>query len=102
MPSSIKTHAEFRARLLDAIRDTGDLATRDPDAMIASIARQLAFVEQWTREGRRPAQEDLDRLTFGLMASRSVSETDSRLANELYELASHLQYWPNGPRDPDS
>ena len=93
MPSSIADFPEFSTRLRDAIRDINELATRDPDAMSASIARQLRLVEEWTAGGQRPAQADLDNLTFGLMASRAVDDTDKRLATELYELASYLQYW---------
>ena len=99
MPSSIRAIDEFLARLRDAIRDVDILAQRDSDPMIGSIVRQLRHVEQWTNGGQRPSQTDLDKLTFGLMASRAIDDTDKRLANELYELASYLQYWPC-PSDP--
>ena len=36
----------------------------------------------------------LDKLTFGQMASRSVDDTDRKLAEELYELADYLVEWP--------
>lgn len=85
---------EFSQRLDGAIADIDKLAAIDPDPMIGSIQRQLRFVRQWTQGGRRPDQRDLDKLTFGQMASRSVHETDARLANELYELAHYLTFWP--------
>jgi hypothetical protein len=89
---------EFWRRLNDAMVDVDRLAATDSDPMIGSIQRQLRFVGQWTQGGHRPAQADLDKLTFGLMASRSIHEVDSRLANELYELASYLTFWsPNEP-----
>jgi hypothetical protein len=93
MPSSIVDTDEFLRRLRDVVRDVDELAQRDADTMIVSIARQLRLVEQWTRGSQRPAQADLDTLTFGLMTSRAIEDTDRRLANELYELASYLQYW---------
>lgn len=98
MPSTIPSYSEFATRLADARHKVDQLAAVDPDPMIQSIRRQLAFVEQWTRGGRRPAQDDLDKLTFGQMASRAVHEVDADLANELYELASYLIFWP--PTEP--
>jgi hypothetical protein len=95
MPSSIPTFAEFSQRLDAAILDVDRLAAIDKDPMIGSIQRQLRFVKQWTLGGVRPAQQDLDKLTFGQMASRAVHDTDSRLANELYELSSFLIFWPS-------
>ena len=90
---------EFWVRLKDAIKGIDDLATKYPDRMILSIQRQLRAVEQWTKGGYRPAQQDLDRLSFGLLASRSVDELDQKLAQELYELSSYLIFWPpNQPK----
>ena len=94
MPPSIVSFSEFSQRLDAAMHDIDQLAAVDTDTMIGSIQRQLRFVKQWTRGGTRPAQRDLDQLTFGQMASRSVHETDARLANELYELSSFLIFWP--------
>lgn len=94
MPSSIASFGEFWLRLKDAQQGIDQLAQRDPDPMFLSIQRQLKFVEQWTGGGRRPAQQDLDKLTFGQMASRAVDDVDRHLATELYELASYLIYWP--------
>lgn len=98
MPSTIPSYAEFAARLADARRRVDQLAAKDPAPMIQSIRRQLAFVDRWTQGGRRPAQDDLDKLTFGQMASRAVHEVDADLANELYELSSYLIFWP--PTEP--
>jgi hypothetical protein len=95
MPSSITSFAEFSRRLDTAMRDVDLLAAVDADPMIGSIQRQLRFVKQWTQGGTRPAQKDLDKLSFGQMASRAVHDTDARLANELYELSSFLIFWPS-------
>lgn len=100
MPSTILTFAEFWVKLRDAMLDVDALAKTDPDPMIGSIQRQLQYVAKWTNGGKRPAQADLDKLTFGLMASRAVDDVDRRLAQELYDLASYLQYWKKGPNDP--
>jgi hypothetical protein len=94
MPSNTLSFSEFSQRLDAAMRDIDQLAAVDTDPMIGSIQRQLRFVKEWTRGGTRPAQQDLDRLTFGLMASRTVHDTDARLANELYSLSSFLIHWP--------
>jgi hypothetical protein len=95
MRSSITYFAEFSQRLDTAMRDVDQLAAVDADPMIGSIQRQLRFVKQWTQGGARPAQQDLDKLSFGQMASRAVHDTDARLANELYELSSFLIFWPS-------
>jgi hypothetical protein len=98
MPTNIASFTEFWQRLMDAIQRVDQLAAGDPDPMVHSIQRQLRFVAQWTQGGRRPAQQDLDKLSFGIMASRSVHETDPDLANELYKLANYLVFWP--PNEP--
>jgi hypothetical protein len=100
MPSSIKSATEFRVRLIDAMHAIDQLVAKDPDPMIGSIQRQLKHVEQWTCGGQRPRQDQIDLLTFGQMASRAVDDTDQHLANELYELASYLIYWPPGKAGP--
>jgi hypothetical protein len=94
MPSTIKSTMEFRVRLIDAMHAVDQLVAKDPDPMIGSIQRQLRFVEQWTRGGNRPQQDQIDKLNFGLMASRAVDDTDQKLANELYDLSSYLKFWP--------
>jgi hypothetical protein len=94
MAREIDSFSDFWKRLADAIDKIDRLAAIDRDPMIGSIQRQLRFVKQWTTGGIRPAQEDLNKLNFGLMASRSVDDTDQPLAQELYELADYLVEWP--------
>jgi hypothetical protein len=94
MTREINSFADFWKRLGDAIDDVDALAAIDKDPMVGSIQRQLRFVQQWTTGGARPMQDQLDKLTFGQMASRSVDETDQRLAQELYVLANYLVHWP--------
>jgi hypothetical protein len=94
MAPRITSFADFSKRLTDAIDKIDRLAAVDPDPMIGSIQRQLRFVKQWTMGGVRPAQDDLDKLTFGQMASRAVDDTDQALAQELYKLANYLVGWP--------
>ena len=98
-PSAINSFSEFARRLAEAIVSIDKLAQSDPDPMVQSIGRQLRFVQQWTQNGQRPAQSDVEKLSFGIMASRAVDETDSRLANGLYELASYVDIWPPGGWD---
>jgi hypothetical protein len=98
MASRISSFADFSKRLADAIDKVDELAAVDSDPMIGSIQRQLRFVKQWTMGGVRPAQDDLNKLNFGLMASRAVDDTDQALAQELYTLASYLVGWsPSQP-----
>jgi hypothetical protein len=90
----IASFGEFDLRLTSAIQRMQALRAEDDEPFYGSIERQLQAVQEWTRGGVRPRQEDIDKLTFGMMASRSVHETDSDLANELYEIADCLRRWP--------
>lgn len=94
----INSRADFDALLQKATLEGKALLARRPDdpaiAMIGSIQRQLRFVQQWTAGGVRPTQDQIDKLTFGQMASRSVDDTDQSLAQELYVLANYLVSWP--------
>jgi len=94
MAPRITSFADFWKRLADASDDIDKLTAVDKDPMVGSIQRQLRFVKQWTAGGVRPTQDQLDKLTFGQMASRAVDETDQRLAQELYVLANYLVGWP--------
>ena len=94
MAQRIASFADFWKRLADAADDIDKLAAVDKDPMVGSIQRQLRFVQQWTAGGIRPTQDQIDKLTFGQMASRSVDDTDQRLAQELYVLANYLVSWP--------
>lgn len=83
MAPEVSSFADFWKRLAEAIDKVDKLAAVDPDP-----------VKQWTTGGVRPAQDDLDKLTFGQMASRAVDDTDRALAEELYKLANYLVEWP--------
>ena len=90
----INTFDEFSEKLEDSTRKVNAMAAVDNDPAILSITRQLAYVKKWTGDGQRPDQQDLDRLSFGAMASRCIHESDPDLANQLYELSNYLIYWP--------
>jgi hypothetical protein len=92
--TEIASYGEFELRLIFAIERMRALREKDDEPFYASIERQLQAVREWTAGGVRPAQENIDKLTFGMMASRTVHDTDSDLANELYELAESLRRWP--------
>lgn len=94
MPSSIASVAEFERRLEKARERASALAASMPEeAQLASIARQLDALHGFTQGGREPTQDEKDRLNFGLLASRFMSDVDDDLAGELYELASFVTYW---------
>lgn len=94
MASSIDSFSDFDRRLAAARLGIEALAARMPgEQELESIKRQLEALHAWTREGRAPAQGEKDRLNFGLLASRYLSDLDDALAAELYELASLVIYW---------
>ena len=86
---------EFRAMLAEAIPRMDKLsAENSDDPMLASIQRQLHFVDEWTADGKLPTQEQVKKLSFGVMASRAVDELDRPLAQVLYALANYLDHLP--------
>lgn len=92
--SEIVNFAEFDAVLAAARAGINRLNLANPgDAFLQSISRQLAFVFEWTRGGKRPTDEQIKKLSFGVMASRTVDELDPELAQELYRLANYLDHW---------
>jgi microcystin degradation protein MlrC len=93
--SAIRDFAEFEAQLAEARVGMNQLLRTYPgDDFLESIARQLGFVFEWTRGGKRPTAEQIKKLSFGVMASRSVDELNPDLAQSLYRLANFLDNWP--------
>jgi hypothetical protein len=92
--SEIPNFAEFDAALARARAGINRLNLANPgDVFLQSISRQLAFVFEWTRGSKRPTDEQIEKLSFGVMASRAVDELDPELAQELYRLANYLDHW---------
>jgi len=92
--SEIPNFAEFDAALARARAGINRLNLANPgDVFLQSISRQLAFVFEWTRGGKRPTDEQIKKLSFGVMASRAVDELDPELAQELYRLGNYLDRW---------
>lgn len=92
--SSLANFDEFDAALAKARAGMNRLNLANPgDAFLQSISRQLAFVFDWTRGGKRPTDEQIKKLSFGVMASKAVDEIAPELAGELYALANFLDNW---------
>lgn len=90
----IQSFAEFDANLGQAMAGINKLVLQTPgDSFLESIQRQLKFVYDWTRGGRRPADEQIQQLSFGVMATRAVDDLDSDLGLILHRLSSYLQHW---------
>jgi hypothetical protein len=90
----IRDFAEFESELASAIGQMNKLAMEyRGDTFIESIQRQLKFVYDWTRGGKRPSDENLKKLSFGVMADRAVNDIDPQLAGVLYRLANYLDQW---------
>ena len=90
---TIKSFKEFEERLNLSIARMKAIPEEYYEPMYGSIIRQLEAVREWTRGGIRPKQEDINKLTFGMMASRALYDTDSELAKELFEIADFLRCW---------
>ena len=86
------TFEEFDALLAQARAEVETMHVAEPeDRAIKSVHLQLAALHEWTRGGRCPAQEEKDRLNFGLIASRELDTYP--VASKLYALASHVIWW---------
>jgi hypothetical protein len=90
----MKSFKEFEDRLNSSIARMKAIPDEYYEPMYGSIIRQLEAVSEWTRGGVRPKQEDVDKLTFGMMTSRALYDTDSELAKEIIEIAGFLQCSP--------
>ena len=81
----------FAIGLAEARRKMADLVAANPgDTWLLSIQRQLDAVAGWTRGGQWPERAQVEKLSFGVLASRSVDELDPELAQLLYRLAGEL------------
>ena len=86
------TFEEFDALLADARAEVEKMHEAEPDdRAITSVRLQLAALHDWTRGGRCPAQNEKDRLNFGMIASRELDTYP--VADKLYTIASHVIYW---------
>ncbi len=93
MPA-IHTFPAFDALLAITMEQMSRLVTEyHGDAFLESIQRQLRFVHDWTRGGQRPTDEQLKKLSFGVMAGRAVEDIDPGIAEHLYRLANYLDQW---------
>lgn len=90
----IQSFAEFDAALATAIAGMNRLVMENPgDSFLESIRRQLKFVFDWTRGSNKPTEEQLEKLTFGVMATRAVDDLDPDLGLVLHRLSSFLKHW---------
>ena len=99
MSAALQTFEDFD-RLLQAARsELARMHAEAPDdGAIHSVRLQLEALHDWTRGGRCPAQDEKDRLNFGLVASRELDGFP--VAPDLYSLASFVVWWgePGHPR----
>ncbi|MGH8028548.1 MAG: hypothetical protein ACREO3_01305 [Arenimonas sp.] len=92
MSDDLKTFEDFDRVLAATRTEIGRMATAHPDdGAIDSVRLQLEALHDWTRDGRCPAQGEKDKLNFGMIASRELSDFD--IAQDLYALASYVTWW---------
>ena len=91
-PTTIEAFEALASEAMSCIRLLRD--EYPDDRMIESIEKQLEFVRAAARERKRPEREDLERINFGLLASRAVDKLDRPLAEKLYAFAHFVDHWP--------
>lgn len=92
MASPLASFDDFDALLVRARIALERMAIDAPDdAAVESVRLQLAALHAWTRGGRCPAQDEKDRLDFGLVANRGLHV--HAVADDLQRLASYVTRW---------
>ncbi len=92
---SIQSYLQFRECLARTRTEMRNFVLQYPDdRMLASIEKQLEAVDIWTHNDGVPiSQEQLERLNFGLLASKAVEDLDETLADELHDMSSYVRKW---------
>jgi hypothetical protein len=93
--TNITSFQEFRDKLKIVTDSIDQIVSQDDDPVLLSIQKQLHAVQEWTAKGKRPQQVDLEKLSFGMLASRVVHDTNPKLASVLYSIANFIIYWPS-------
>jgi hypothetical protein len=90
--ADLQTFEDFDRALAATRAEVARMAAAEPgDRAIESVRLQLEALHGWTRGARCPAQDEKDRLNFGLIASRELDTYP--VAADLYELASFVTWW---------
>lgn len=95
MATRLQDFDQFDRLLQEVMPVVADLAREAPgDRGLQSVHLQLQALHGWTRGGRCPDQSEKDRLTFGQIASRELSDLGYEdLCGWLYSLASYVTWW---------
>jgi len=88
---SITNFDDFKDKLITAKEKVSALSTAfSDDNMLKSIYMQLCFLDEWVKHGASPLEEKLEKMNFGLLASKVVDQEDSELASQIYLLANYV------------
>lgn len=83
---------DLKSRLAQAIGDVRKMSSQFPDRIwLASILKQLEFVQAHIESGRMIGEGDKQRLNFGLLVSKEMSGGDDRLEDEIHAISSYLR-----------
>jgi hypothetical protein len=86
-PPLFTSKSQFAEGVAKALPKAKASVAKNPDdAFQKSILAQLEFMERSIAENRAPSAEDLDRLNLGVIAVRTLEDTDPEYAAFLSEL----------------
>lgn len=92
--SNIKTRAEFQRILKQTRQQMAKLAEAEPlHPLWKSMLAQLKAMEEWTKDGRVPTQEERDRIILGVQVVRELEPVDSDAMYDLTQRLHELQYF---------
>jgi hypothetical protein len=78
LPSLISTGEKMIAERLSAAPDF---------EIFESIKNQLEFIRKTVEPGRKPTEDEKERLTLGIYAAREFETSDPDFANVLFDIA---------------
>lgn len=92
--SDIKTRAEFQRILKQTRQDMSKLAEADPlHPLWTGMLAQLRAMEEWTKDGRIPTQEERDKINIGTLVVRELEPVEDEALYDLTQRLHELQYF---------
>lgn len=98
----IRTRAEFfevLSRTLAGARARGEVS---PFWAWHSFTAQLEAIQEWTKDGRTPSEDERARVTMGRIAVREFDgeppEGDAEFLQCIVQLAGYFDSWPEDPK----
>jgi hypothetical protein len=92
--SKIQTREEFQRILKQTRKDMSKLAEAQPlHPLWKSMLAQLRAMEEWSKDGRVPTQEERDKIIIGVQVVRELEPVEDDAMYDLTQRLHELQYF---------